>query len=127
MEEKSEHFKFGTNQPKPKFGIQKNKLRGHKTLGTSVNLFKNCLNRRFLFLGLVYRDSLLIVLYLVVIGTSIKNQINRIIISHKKLSKKVNKWTYGHSDNEFIVATLYKSYLSIIIFEIDRTIQTCLT
>ena len=43
------------------------------------------------FLGLDYRDASLITMYFVVLGISIKkNQTNRIILSHKKMFKKLD-------------------------------------
>ena len=66
-----------------------------------------------------------------------KNQINLIIISHKKiLLKKLRnqmfKWTYGHPGNDYRVVTLSKSYLTTTeitiqsYVEIERTILSCL-
>ena len=56
------------------------------------------------------------------------------ILSHKKLLLKKEKstylkCTYGYSGNDYRVATLSKSYLTtsgINMFEIDRTVLTCL-
>ena len=79
-------------------------------------MFKDILS----FLGLDYRVASLITLYFVVLGISIpKNQINRIITSHKNLLFKTKKsacfkWTYVHSDNGYRVTTLSKSYLTVI-------------
>ena len=66
------------------------------------------------FLWLVYRVINIILCYP---GNQYtKNQINRIIRSNKNLSLKKKKkstwfkWTYGHSGNDYRVATLSKSY-----------------
>ena len=69
------------------------------------------------FLGLDYRVALLETLYFVVLGIN-KSKIRSIgWLDHKKfVVKKVKKstclkWTYGHSGNDYRVATLSKSYL----------------
>ena len=75
-----------------------------------------------------------IILYLVAIGISIKNQMNRIILTYKTmLSKKVEKQHVlnGRMDfNGYRVVTLSKPYTTAIgnhaKFEINKTILTCL-
>ena len=57
------------------------------------------------FLGLDYRDTLLITLYLVVKGISIKKSVYRIILTFKNLLSKSKKsvcfkWKYGLSGND---------------------------
>ena len=43
------------------------------------------------FLGLHYRDASLIALYFIILGISVPNQINRMILSHKNLLLKSKK------------------------------------
>ena len=69
------------------------------------------------FLGIGYKDASLITCTLFSKEKYSKNQINQIIILHKNMSLKqlkirMYKWTYGHSDNEYRVATLSKSFLT---------------
>ena len=72
------------------------------------------------FLGLYYRNASLISVLCCPRNQYTKNQTNRIIRSHTNLLLKMFKkstflkWTYGHSDNDYRVATLSNSYLTII-------------
>ena len=67
-------------------------------------LFKDILT----YLGLDYRDALLITLYLVVIGISIKK------CCQKRKKSVCFKWTYRLSGNDYRVAARSKSYLTVI-------------
>ena len=70
------------------------------------------------FLGLDYRVALLIILYFVVPGIIIPKIRSIGLLDHKKfVVKKAKKstclkWTYGHSGNDYRVATLSESYLT---------------
>ena len=71
------------------------------------------------FLGLYYRVASLIMLYFVVPGISIPKIRSIGLLDHIKIFvKKVKKstclkWTYGNFGNDYRVATLSKSYLTI--------------
>ena len=72
-------------------------------------MFKDILT----FLGLEYRDALLITLYFVVLGISMPKirsigWLHHIKIVVKKVKKSTClKWTYGHSGNDYRVATTF--------------------
>ncbi len=68
--------------------------------------FKNKLK----VLGLDYSEASLITLFLVVIGTSIPKIRWIKIVVIKGLKSTWFKWMYGHSGNEYRVATFPKSY-----------------
>ena len=83
-------------------------------------LFKDILT----FLGLDYRDASLITLYLNVLRISTEysvNQMNRIFLTfktiiccHKIKKSACYKWMYGLSGNDYRVAVLSKSYLTVV-------------
>ena len=62
-------------------------------------MFKDILT----FLGLEYRDALLITLYFVVLGISFfKNQINRMILSNKNKKKSYKKFVVKKVKNQHV-------------------------